>query len=302
MLQAFLTTFLFSASAICGNKSAKILGGVAANFYRIIVATLLLGCWAHTAGSPSKSAALGIFFFSGLIGFGIGDLALYQALPRIGSRISIMIVHCLAAPFAALLEWIWLGTTLSTVQMLCGVTILVGVAVALAPEGQLGGAPKRIMFGLGCAFIAALAQGLSSVISRKAYMVAYAAGEPIGTLTAGVVAAYERILGGVLIAGASFFLIRWRNSQRKPHLDELRVRGAWKWVVLNGIAGPGLGVVCYQWALASTPTGIVMPIVALSPLVIIPFARIFENEKPTPHSLFGGVVAVLGVLGLRLLK
>ena len=47
-------------------------------------------------------------------------------------------------------------------------------------------------------------------------------------------------------------------------------------------------------------SGVVLPIVALTPLVIIPFSRYVEGERPTLRSLAGGVVAVVGVVVLRL--
>jgi drug/metabolite transporter (DMT)-like permease len=302
MFPAFLTTFLFSASAIVGNKSARMIGGIAANFYRILVAAALLATWAHLAGNGLHGKALPMFVLSGVIGFGIGDLALYQALPRIGSRLSVVIVHCLAAPFAAALEWLWLGTTLNTIQIFCSLTILAGVALALAPTENLSSTKQKIIWGISAAIVAAVCQGLGSVFSRKAYLIAQLAGESIEGITAGVTAAYQRICGGLPVVAATFLIVRLHKA-RSPRVHgapERSQKGAWKLVFLNGLAGPGLGVVCYQWALASTPTGIVMPIVALTPLVIIPFARIFENEKPTPHSLFGGVLAVIGVIGLKL--
>lgn len=43
-----------------------------------------------------------------------------------------------------------------------------------------------------------------------------------------------------------------------------------------------------------------LPIVALTPLVVIPFAQKFEGEKPTRRSLIGGVVAVAGTIALTL--
>src|SRR5688572_19719645 len=114
MLPAFLTTLLFAISAVAANRSTRVLGGVRANFFRITVSALLLAAWAHTVGSGISGKAFPYFLLSGCVGFGIGDLALYQALPRLGSRLSIMLVHCLAAPFAALIEWLWLGTQLTT--------------------------------------------------------------------------------------------------------------------------------------------------------------------------------------------
>jgi len=57
-----------------------------------------------------------------------------------------------------------------------------------------------------------------------------------------------------------------------------------------------------QWALETTPTGIVLAIIALTPLVVIPFARVLENERITAQSLAGGAIAVAGVAGLTLAK
>ena len=52
----------------------------------------------------------------------------------------------------------------------------------------------------------------------------------------------------------------------------------------------------YQWALSSQPAGIVLSVVALAPLVIIPFAMKFEGELPTLRSIIGSVIAVAGVI------
>jgi drug/metabolite transporter (DMT)-like permease len=60
-------------------------------------------------------------------------------------------------------------------------------------------------------------------------------------------------------------------------------------------------VSCFQWALKTTPTGIVLPIVATTPLMVIPFAYVLEKERPSVRSLIGSVVAVLGAAALTLL-
>src|SRR6185295_3446348 len=85
-----------------------------------------------------------------------------------------------------------------------------------------------------------------------------------------------------------------KGRDRKP--AESSGRGAiWLWISINALSGPALGVGCYQWALSLRGTGIVLPIVALTPLVIIPFSRYVEGEKPRKRSLAGGAVAVAGV-------
>src|SRR6185295_15089085 len=67
------------------------------------------------------------------------------------------------------------------------------------------------------------------------------------------------------------------------------------WIVANALAGPAFGVGFYQWALMIEKSGVVLPIVALTPLVIIPFSRYVEGERPRKRSLLGGIVAVAGV-------
>src|SRR5688572_5041953 len=144
MFAALLTTVLFSISGVAASRTARILGGTEANFWRILLAALLLAILANTFGVGLSGPALTTFFISGVIGFGVGDLALYQAFPRIGSRLSIMLVHCLAAPFAAIVEWFWLGNRIMPLEGLSSAVILVGVAVALAPSEHLH-LPRRTL-------------------------------------------------------------------------------------------------------------------------------------------------------------
>jgi drug/metabolite transporter (DMT)-like permease len=74
----------------------------------------------------------------------------------------------------------------------------------------------------------------------------------------------------------------------------------WRWVPANAFCGAIIGVSCYQWSLATTPSGIVLPIVATTPLVIVPLSYWLEKEIPTRRSFLGGVIAVTGVVALTL--
>ena len=107
---AFLTTILFSLSVISGHRSAKLIGGTEANFWRLTCATFFLAIWAYGFGVGLEGNAFPLFFLSGIIGIGIGDVALFQALPRLGARLSLLLIQCLTAPIGALIEWLWLGT------------------------------------------------------------------------------------------------------------------------------------------------------------------------------------------------
>ena len=305
MLAAFLTTILFSASAVCGNRTAKLLGGTEANFARLCVAAILLAIYGHTLGGGLAGSAFWIFFVSGCIGFGIGDMALFQALPRLGSRLSVLLTLCLSSPLAALIEWRWLHTQLSMAEIVCALVILAGVAVALAPGGHVHIARHDLWWGLSFGLLASICQALGAVLSRKGFAIAQAAGENID----GITAAYQRILGGVLLGAAVFAVVKFNLRSTRPgqtgEVGEKQVspwRRAWPLVLINGLAGPALGVSCYQWALKTTPTGVVLPIVAITPIVIIPFSFYLEGERPGKRSLLGGAIAVAGAAALAWVK
>jgi drug/metabolite transporter (DMT)-like permease len=300
VLPAFLTTVLFSWSVICAGRSSSLVGSAPANFWRLLLAAIALGVWAHGFGGGVAGVALPYFVLSGFVGFGIGDLGLFYALPRLGSRLSLLLVQCLAAPMAAGIEWLWLGTRLNGYQLLCATVILTGVAAALAPDRSTKSAKLNLRTGVPFGLTAAFGQGFGAVLSRKAYAVAALAGEDIS----GATAAYQRILGGMVIAALAFWFSRRSNqalaSSRTETSRRKRWRRAWPWIGLNALAGPILGVTCYQWALKGTPTGIVLSIVATTPLVAIPFTFLIEGDRPRPLALLGGVVAVSGAVALAL--
>jgi drug/metabolite transporter (DMT)-like permease len=85
MVAALLTTLLFAASAVCGYRTSRQLGGWEANFWRITLAMVFLTIWAFTWGSGFAGTP-GWFMLSGFFGIGLGDSGFFQALPRLGSR------------------------------------------------------------------------------------------------------------------------------------------------------------------------------------------------------------------------
>jgi drug/metabolite transporter (DMT)-like permease len=303
MAAAFMATFLFALSVIAASRAVRLLGGSAANFWRLAVAAVVLGLWAHTLGQGLGGAAFGWFFLSGVVGFGLGDFALFQCLPRLGPRLSSLMINCLAAPFGALIEWLWLDTRLSPGQLLCGLLILVGVGLSLAPEQHQPLPPRRRLAGVVFGVVAGFGQGYGAVLTRKAYGVAAAAGQNVD----GVTAAYERILGGLALILLPTIWWMWRErtrprEERRPPLapaDRWRAGG---WVTANALAGPAIGVAFYQWALKTTPSGIVLPITAMAPLAVVPFTYFLDGDRPGWRSLLGAVVAVGGVAGLTLVR
>jgi drug/metabolite transporter (DMT)-like permease len=301
---ALLCTLLFSVSITCGHRSAKLIGGTEANFWRLTLAAVLLGVWSYALGIGMRGAAFEFFFLSGAVGIGIGDVAFFQTLPLLGSRLTALLIGCLTAPVAALIEWLWLGTTLSLAQILWGLLTVGGVGLALMPSEHLHRTRRDLLVGSLWAILASVCGAVGGALSRKAYEVTHVSGEHLD----GGSAAFQRVLGGLLLGGIFLLIVKRRAFKLQanaPHAlvveaSKRKWRGVWPWILVNGIAGQTLGVSCMQWALETTPAGIVFAILAIIPITIIPFARVFENERPTFRSLLGGAVAVGGVIALAL--
>jgi drug/metabolite transporter (DMT)-like permease len=186
--------------------------------------------------------------------------------------------------------------------------ILAGVAIAITPSKSNPPRVKVRAIGLVFGFIAACGQGFGALVSRKGVNVAAAAGEAAHNATFGLTAAYQRIFAGLVFVILWFLLLRLflrlpappqANAQRNllGYPSGKETHAGW-WMLANGLAGPVLGVGCYQWALATTPSGIVLPIAATAPLLSIPIAFWLEGDRPSRRSILGGIVAVGGCIAL----
>jgi len=294
VLYAFVTTFLFAASSVLAHKSQNLVGPARANLGRLTVGLVCLGAWAYLFGQGHGGPAFTTFLLSGLAGMGLGDLAFFAALPFLGSRLTTTMNQCLSVPVAIGIEWLWLGTTLSGRQFLCIAVIIAGIVVALVPTRSSPPKVRVRPLGIFLGLIAATGQGLGAVLSRRGFEITAAAGAHLDGLTA----AYQRVLGGIALTAAWFAVRAWLDRKRDARpAPPLRAHG---WILIHALAGPVFGMASFQLALASTPSGLVLPITACAPLAVIPLAYWIEGERPSKRSLTGGMIAVVGAVALTL--
>ena len=301
MLPAFLTAILFSCSTISAGRSATLIGSTPANFYRLIVAIFCLALYAHWLGQGWLGKGLFIFLMSGAVGIGIGDLLSFHALSRVGPSLTSLLVQCLCAPFAALIEWGWLGNALTSQQIGGSGVILAGSALAMFAKvtgsnqaSSLNWRSRLVVVGVALAALAALAQALGAVMTRKANELNLVNGIGID----GMSAAYQRMCGAIVLVAVIYVYVQFLGSKAEPAKVSIRnnFREAAPWIVVNGLSGMVFGIACFQWALKEMPAAIALSIVALTPLLVIPLDWFINQTRPSVLSVAGGVIAVLGVL------
>lgn len=303
MFAALLTTFFFALSGVTGQRTAVRLGGLWGNFVRLLIAAAALGVVVALAFPDSvRGPSFSWFLASGVIGFGLGDIALFLAYERIGSRLTILLNLCMAPLFAMMVEWLWLGNAVTPQVVGLALLILAGVALAVRPGERIrsgkrkerrGSFPAGIVFAL----LAGFGQGAGAVVSRKAEEVAASTGVEVS----GISAAFQRVLAGLAVAAVAVLLVRilgrraWWKDWRSP-LD----RGLAPWLLGAALFGPVIGVSCFQWALQSESSGVVLAVVAATPIVMMPLSALTEGDRPTPLAVLGAVIAVTGVVLLYL--
>jgi drug/metabolite transporter (DMT)-like permease len=297
MLPAVLAATLFAFSAVVSQRSSRIFGAVPANFFRMAIACAVLGLitWVvdATRGLSSLHAPLfRQFLLSGLVGYGIGDIALFLAYARLGSRLTILINWCSAALFAAAGDYFMRRHALTPAQWIAVGCILGGLIIALWPSERTHHPASGVIF----AIIAGIGMGLGTVLSGQAIDTAHTMGLEVHALSQ----TFQRSIAGVAAAALAFLLVKYL-PQRRPVDVERKWRHKPFWLLSTALFGPVLGVSCYQWALTELGSStIVVAIASTSTLLVIPLARMVEKDKPRTRQILGSILAAAGVVVLKL--
>jgi len=291
---AFLASFFFAWSITCARRSSHHHGADLANLGRITVAFVGIGAYVWFTGRPLLFPGWTWLIVGGAIGLGVGDIASFHSMMRIGAGLALLIMQTLAAPFALVIEYLVLGHAPSGEQVGAAAIILLGVGLALGrpPEGDR----RHWNLGITLAVLAALGQACGAVSTPMAKAACLDAGV---ALPDGLSQGFLRILGGLPVVLA-FVLWNTRATGlfariRRPYAG-LKAYG---WTLMNGLSGPGIGVACYQWALSTRSSALVLSIVALSPLFALLFQWFVEGQRPGLRVWIGGAIAVTGVILLR---
>jgi drug/metabolite transporter (DMT)-like permease len=295
-LAALLTAVFWTITALAFESASKKVGSLAVNLIRLCLAFLFLSVFGFfTGGSFLPLGATSHQWIwlsvSGLVGFVLGDLFLFQAYVVVGARIS-MLIMALAPPIAALTGWLLMDETMSAKNLAGMVLTFVGISMAILarkaidPEdflikpkrGKLGF--KYPIKGLLLAFGGAAGQGIGLVLSK------YGMGQydPFA-------ATQIRVITGVV--GFILIIVAFKASGKV--LIALKNSSAMKRLSLGAFFGPFLGVSFSLIAVQYTSSGIASTIMSIVPVLIIVPSVFIMKEKITWQEIAGAFIAVAGV-------
>lgn len=277
--------FCWGATALLFQQASIRIGSLVVNLLRLILAAILYMAYTkvvHGIWLPQVSLHAWTFLgISSLFGFILGDFFLFKSYEYINSRTS-MLLMSLAPLFAAFTAWLVLGESLTRVNYLGMLLVLLGVSIVILFRPTKG--KDRETFstrGIIYALLGAVGQGVGAVFSK------------IGMLDCDAfVASQVRVLVGVV-----GFLVVITAMRRWPKVRaSFSNKQGLKFTALGSFTGPFLGVGLAMVAFKYIPVGVASTLTATVPIFILAPAALFLKEKITFREVIGAVVAVLGIL------
>jgi drug/metabolite transporter (DMT)-like permease len=291
-IAALLTAVFWTVTSMSFESAGKKVGSLSVNLIRLLLAFLIYGIVNYFRRGLFLPLDAGTerwmwLILSGLVGFVIGDLLLFQAFVVIGARIS-MLIMALTPPITAFTSWILLGEVLSPMNWVGMAVTLFGISIVILKREKkdLDSTQRRklttnySLTGILLAFGGAVGQGVGLVLSKKG----------MGEYDA-FAASHIRVITG-MIGFAIIILITkrygnlWNAMQHVP---------AMKRIALGSLFGPFLGVSFSLLAIQHTKAGIAATIMSIVPVLIIAPAILIFHEKVNWKETIGAVITVSGV-------
>jgi len=283
---ALLASTAWAFGGLISAKPSRVLGG--ARFTRarmgLVTVILALGGWLAGGWSTVERSDLWPLILSGLIGLGIGDVALFEAFARLGPRRTGMLFTT-TAPMAALLSAIFLGERFSAQVIIGSLLVLVGIVFAIAfgtKPGQShtwedvkGDFRVGILFGL----LGALGQAVGLVIADPVFD---------GTLDVWAGGAVRAIAGTI-----GLWLLVPILLHRRPQTGTLDAR-LWRLLVISAIVGMVVGKTSLLYALTEGDPGVVSVLAGVAPVIQLPLIWVVTRRAPAIGAWVGAVIAVAG--------
>ena len=285
-IAALATALCWTISAVAFESAGKKVGSISVNLIRLFIALVLVSVFnLFTRGMllPFDASLYNWLWlsFSGLIGFVIGDLFLFQAYVQVGSRISMLIMSTVP-PITAITGFILMGERITLLGSVGMVITIGGIALVILTRNsgeKILGLTYPVK-GLIYAFIGALGQAFGLVFSKFG----------MGSYNA-IAATQIRIIAAII--GFSIVITISKNWGKLG--SALKDYKAMKHISVGSFFGPFIGVSLSLFAIQHAATGVVSTIMSITPILIIPMSIIILKEKVPLREIVGAIITLIGV-------
>lgn len=288
-LAAFGTAVCWTVSAVFFETASHRIGTLAVNFYKLVIAIILLTIVAwltRGVAFPIDAPAQTWFWLagSGLVGFVIADIFLFNAYVLIGSRTT-MLFLALSPPTTALFGFLALGEVMPPRGLTGMALVCAGIATAVLGRKRAAGLKTEKsphLKGYIFAYLAAVGQSAGMILTKLG-----SAG--CGTITVTQIRVFFGIIGFAVAAIVS-------GKGQRVFVQSVRDRTGMLNTGAGAFFGPFLGVSLSVFALKNTFAGTVSTLIGLAPVLIIPPSVLFLKQRVNTWEVLGAFLAVGGTL------
>ena len=286
-IAALVTSLCFAITAMIFTSTGRSIGSQVTNRMRLVFGLIYLVVlnvilFREPLPLAAGSARWIWLSLSGVIGLSLGDTFFFLSLVSVGPRLGSLLLS-LAPIFGSIIAWIFFNETLTFLQITGIILALAGIGwVVMSHEVPSntphGNTQRGVLFGV----LAALGQAVGLVLSKQGMF-----GE-FSPFQANVI----RMLAAVLFTWI-WTLIEGKAGETitafraKPQVIGL--------IALGALIGPVLGVSASLLAVQHAEIGVASTLMALPPVIILPFSYFVFKEKIGWPAIAGTILAIIGV-------
>lgn len=175
---ALLTAVFWTVTSMSFESAGKKVGSLAVNLIRLLIAFLIYSVYLGITRGMIIPLDAGLerwlwLSLSGLVGFVIWDMLLFQAFVVVGARVS-MLIMSFTPPITALIGWAVLGEVLTPMNWIGMAITVCGISMVILKRKKGNGSTRIPLLtsaysvqGILLAFGGALGQAAGLVLSKK---------------------------------------------------------------------------------------------------------------------------------------
>lgn len=285
-IAALATALCWAITATSFESAGKKIGSMNLNLMRLLLGMVFLSTftWITRGYLLPLDATPSSWFWlmmSGFVGIVLGDLLLFEAFVRIGSRIS-MLIYASVPPLSGIMAYFFLGESMTLIQIVGMIVTISGIAsVILVPDES----KKKMKF----------AHPVAGVLLAFGGAFGQAAGYIIGKFGMASYDAFSstqiRLIAGI-IGFSILFTIRGHWPKFKTAFSR---KDALIPLSLGSFFGPFLGISLSLFAVQRINPGVASTLTSITPVLLIPVAYYWKKEKVHVREVIGTFVTLGGI-------
>lgn len=298
-LFAVITAVCWAQNSLIYSHTGEIIGSKTVTHIRlwlalpmIMIVHLLFVGSLFPLGLQAKSYL--VFSLSGVVGFCIADLFIFQAFVDLGPR-QTMVVLTTSPIFSAVMSRMFYNERLLGIQITGILVTIFGVCWVVISDGRnerkRDGGKRHNGRGVLIALVGSLAQAGGVILSKGGIE------QGVHPVSANVIRLTAGLAALIIYAAArGKFVDDFRKVIQKSGRKLLGL------IAFAAAVGPVMGIILNLYALSIVPAGIVSALSQTTPIILLPYERFIQKKKVHLGALLGTIVAILGIFLLFVVK